>query len=150
MVKHCVAAGCSSTYSDGVSLFQFPRDSVLRQQWSQQVRRTRAQWSGLSEYSVLCSKHFTESCFEPSSVLASTLGLEKRRRLKSDAVSTIFKRPTPSFPVGTSGDRSSRRKLAAASTPTTESSSTTKRVKRSRGAYEKRERSRVRNCSRAA
>ena len=29
MVKCCVAASCSNTYKDGVSLFQFPRDAVL-------------------------------------------------------------------------------------------------------------------------
>ena len=58
MVKHCIAAGCSNTYSDNVSLFKFPKDHVLRQKWVKNVQRTRAQWSGPSEYSVLCSQHF--------------------------------------------------------------------------------------------
>ena len=30
MVKHCVPAGCSNTYSDNVSLYKFTRDLVLR------------------------------------------------------------------------------------------------------------------------
>ena len=38
MVKRCVAAGCSNTHSDGVSLFHFPRDPSLRLQWTRQVQ----------------------------------------------------------------------------------------------------------------
>ena len=33
MVNRCVAAGCSNTPSDRVSLFKFPRDGALRRQW---------------------------------------------------------------------------------------------------------------------
>ena len=50
MVKRCVAATCSKTYADNVSLFQFPRDLALKRQWTKQVQRTRAKWSGPSEY----------------------------------------------------------------------------------------------------
>ena len=90
MVKRCVAAGCSNTYSDNVSLFKFPKDPVLRQKWVKNVQRTRAQWSGPSEHSVLCSEHFDSSCFEPDSELASQMGMQKRKRLKDDAVPTLF------------------------------------------------------------
>ena len=69
MVKRCVAAGCSNTYSDGVSLFAFPRDPSLRQEWLKQVQKTRARWSGPSKHSVLCSCRFTEDCFEPDTLL---------------------------------------------------------------------------------
>ena len=93
MVKRCVAAGCSNTYSDNVSLFKFPKDPVLRQKWVKNVQRTRAQWSGPSEYSVLCSQHFDSSCFEPDSELASQMGMQKRIRLKDDAIPTLFERP---------------------------------------------------------
>ena len=93
MVKRCVAAGCSNTYSDGVSLFHFPKDHARRQQWIKQVQRTRSRWKGPSEHSVLCSDHFNEDCFEPDTAIASSLGLDKpRRRLKADAVPTVFKR----------------------------------------------------------
>ena len=34
MVKCCVAAGHFNTYSENVSLFKFPRDPILRQQWA--------------------------------------------------------------------------------------------------------------------
>ena len=34
MVVKCVAAGCSRTHSDGVSLFKFPKDPARRQEWT--------------------------------------------------------------------------------------------------------------------
>ena len=60
MVKRCIAAGCSNTYKQNVSLFIFPRDPTLRERWTRQVRRTRAGWSGPTATSYLCSNHFTE------------------------------------------------------------------------------------------
>ena len=45
-------------------------------------------------HSVLCSEHFTPECFEIESLLAPSIGLEKRRKLKPDAVPSIFKRQT--------------------------------------------------------
>ena len=41
MVKHCVVAGCSNTYKDGVSLFLFPKDEELQKKWAQQVKRVK-------------------------------------------------------------------------------------------------------------
>ena len=90
MVKQCVAAGCSNTYKDNVSFFKFPRDPVMQQKWVKQVQRTRAEWSGPNEHSVVCSVHFTDNCFEIN--LAEKFGLEKRKKLKEDAVPTIFRR----------------------------------------------------------
>ena len=142
MVKRCVAAECSNTYSDGVSLYTFPRDPAIRQQWVKQVQRTRAQWSGPSEHSVLCSKHFTDSCFEPDSALASEMGIKKRRRLKHDAIPTIFERPV-SLPSSTQSSVKYPQKRPAA----TSSSDAPSQSKRSRVAYEKRERSRVSFCN---
>ena len=52
--------------------------------------KSRAEWKGPSEHSVLCSVHFTD---EPDTAIASSLGLDKPwRRLKVDAVPTVFKR----------------------------------------------------------
>jgi len=136
MVKRCVAAGCSMTYSDGVSLFKFPKDPVLRQKWIKQVQRTRAQWSGPSEHSVLCSKHFDGSCFEPDAELASHMGIQKRTRLKADAIPTLFERPTtPSLPSEAGQSPLSRKR--------TSSSSSIGSSKKKRAACEKLERSRV-------
>ena len=93
MVKRCIAAGCSNTNADGVSLFRFPRDPSLRTKWNKQVQRTRADWKDAIEYSVLCSDHFTSYSFEKESFLAPGFGLAKKKRLKPDAVPTIFHRP---------------------------------------------------------
>lgn len=136
MVRRCVAAGCSNTPSTTVTLFKFPNDLVLREKWVKQVRRTRAEWEA-TEHSVLCSEHFTEDCFEADAVLARSFGLSKRRRLKADAIPTIFHRPSAELP-STSG--ASRKRLRDADTPTISS-------KRPCGAVEKRERARVSNCN---
>ena len=98
MVKRCVAAGCSNTNADGVSLYNFPKDEALRSQWIKQVQRFRAEWTATS-YSVLCSKHFNDHCFGPDSKIAATFGMQKAKRLKSGAVPTIFDRPSSSEEV---------------------------------------------------
>ena len=129
MVKRCVAAGCSNTYKSGVSLFLFPKDAQLRKKWTDQVKRTRDKWEGPSDYSVLCSAHFEEDCFEPEAKVAHSLGLvEKRKqRLKADAVPTLFERPV-------SQQRTTAQPVAGPSQPAR---------KKRRVAYEKRERARV-------
>ena len=141
MVKRCIAAGCSNTHKDGVSLFQFPRDHQLRQKWIKQVQRTRAGWSGPGSVagSVLCSAHFEKSCFEPSCLISQSVGIKKKLLLKPDAVPTIFLKPTKTLPST---------QAAAAATGTSKRRNTDTEVpgnepKRARSAYEKRERLRV-------
>lgn len=140
MVKRCVAAGCSNTYRDGVSLFLFPKDHARRLQWIKQVQRTRAEWKGPSEHSVLCSDHFDEHSFEPDTAIASSLGIDKlRRRLKADAVPTVFKRTKASHV-----DRAtSASKRLACEGPGGSYPEGSQSRKMRRGAYEKRERARV-------
>ena len=140
MVKCCIAAGCSNTYKQNVSLFIFPRDPTLRERWTRQVRRTRAGWSGPTATSYLCSNHFTEDCFDESSLMAAKLGFKKRKTLKPDTVPTVFPRtaeqkaaPPPS-------------KRLAASCNTEPGSS--QALKKARSAFEKRERTRLRKRSR--
>lgn len=144
MPKRCVAAGCSNTNKDGVSLFLFPRDQVLLGQWTKQVCRTRAKWNP-TKYSVLCSKHFTADCFEEDSSIAASFGMEKRKRLKVDAVPTLFERPSTGEECGSSVSATRKRKapVAAVTESVWVGSSQHAKVKRSRSAYEKRERSRV-------
>ena len=147
MVKNCVAANCSNTYGQGVSLFKFPKDPELRQKWIKNIQRTRANWSGPGEHSVLCSQHFESSCFEVDSELAAQMGIQKRRRLKPDAVPTLFDRPAIQLPSQSQSEcdpsGSSRKRASAAS-----SSLAGATTKKPRTAYEKRERSRVRNKNR--
>ena len=91
MVNYCVAFGCTSSSKDGIGVFRLPKDMKLRSKWIQQVKRTRANWSGPLYHSVLCSLHFTDDCFEAS---PSCYGIKKKAVLKKDAFPTIFKRPT--------------------------------------------------------
>ena len=98
MVNRCVAAGCSNTHSDHVSLHKFPADPELREKWVKQVRKTRAQWTA-TKHSVLCSEHFTDDCFQVDSSIAATFGIPKKRRLKPDAVPTIFLRQSSASSV---------------------------------------------------
>ena len=129
MVCRCVAAGCSNTNKDGFSLLLFPKDANLRKKWADQVKRTRANWMP-TDHSVLCSKHFEDSCFEDSTRLSEAMGMKKMKlRLKPNAVPTIFAKP-PLL----------KRPLAEY-----QGSSTTTNPKNRRTAYEKRERQRVYN-----
>ena len=131
MVKRCIAAGCSNTYRENVSLFCFPRDSALKERWTKQVRRTRAGWSGPTANSYLCSDHFSEDCFERDTLMAAKLGIQKRKKLKPDAVPTIFER--------------NKQHAAPPSKKRTGSSEPdcSQAAKKPRSGYEKRERARV-------
>ena len=106
MPKRCVAYSCGNINKDGVSLFTFPRDVSLKK-WADQVKRTRDKWSGPTQYSFLCSCHFTTECFEPDSAIAASVGLKRTVRLKPDAVPSIFKRPQKQS-VSTSSKRIKR------------------------------------------
>ena len=66
----CSIANCNSTHKDRVSLFTFPKNAKLRATWNRQIKSTRADWHSPSEYSCVCSKHFTEDCFESQSVVS--------------------------------------------------------------------------------
>ena len=79
MVCRCVAAGCSQTNKDGVSLFKFPR--------------AKDKWAPTNS-SQLCSRHFKGCCFEPDSKLSEAMGLGKRKAcLKPNPIPTIFEKP---------------------------------------------------------
>ena len=103
-----------------------------------------ADWKEPSEHSVVCSAHFAEPCFEPDSALALAMGLEKRKKkLKPDAVPTLFDRP--SVAGGTEEASASSRKRQRSITLSTPSPSNlvTCKPKKTRVAFEKRERARV-------
>ena len=88
---HIVAAGCDKESDGQFSLFTFPRNPERRAQWSREVAKTRSNWSGPSDQSVLCSLHFTKDSFEASIALTTELALPaKRRKLKDSAVQSLF------------------------------------------------------------
>ena len=139
MVNKCVAAGCSNVSSGNISLFKFPNDPALRRQWEKQVQRTRAEWKA-TEHSYLCSEHFTSDCFEADTAIAATFGIKKRKRLKPNAIPTIFVRAEsrPLTPTLGKDEGAAKSRQRCAATP--EISQITQKK---RGAFEKRERSRV-------
>ena len=115
-------------------MHKFPSDKGKRAKWIQQVQRTRVQWTA-TQYSFLCSEHFTQDCFEVESLLASSFGLKKKRRLKPDVIPTIFHRvPAAAVQTREAQKRPSSTSVTGESLP-----------KKKRGAVEKRERARVRN-----
>uniref|UniRef100_A0A3P9JUS6 THAP-type domain-containing protein n=1 Tax=Oryzias latipes TaxID=8090 RepID=A0A3P9JUS6_ORYLA len=101
MPSPCVAAGCSNTSSESVSVYKFPKQETLLKQWTKQVQRTRANWVPTAS-STLCSEHFE----------ADYMGMHVRYKkvLKPNAIPTIFKRSlvgtseteTPSTSTGSS------------------------------------------------
>jgi len=97
MPRRCIAASCSTVSGEGYSLHEFPRDKALRAKWVQAVKRYRSKWDGPSTSSVLCSKHFEPECFASDGVrYRDAMGIPAKKRLKPDAIPTIFDRPTHS------------------------------------------------------
>lgn len=94
----CCAVGCTNSASNNrsVSFHRFPGDGTLREQWIQAVRRD--QWFPTST-TRLCSEHFHVDCYETSSLLKLEFGLGRGyRKLKPDAVPTLFKHTEPRRP----------------------------------------------------
>ena len=90
MPLRCVAAGCSNTTKDGVSLQRFPTDPKYRRIWTTKLKLTSAKWSGPTEHSFLCSAHFKQTCFERG--LHSQFGVAYKAMLLPNAIPMIFSR----------------------------------------------------------
>ena len=80
MPMRCVAAECSKTTKDGVSLHLFPTDPNLRRIWTTKVKTTRVKWDGPTQYSALCSDHFV---YDVCSAAARLIRLVPRRHSAS-------------------------------------------------------------------
>ncbi|XP_062591606.1 THAP domain-containing protein 10-like [Saccostrea cucullata] len=85
----CVAFNCNIRSQKGVSMFLFPKDPKFRQIWIRNLRRDRFT---VTEFSKLCSKHFTADQFKIHPALAKKCGY-KKLDLRADAVPTIFDIP---------------------------------------------------------
>ena len=93
MPRRCIAAGCDGVGGKDYSLHKFPKDEEIRKKWIRAVKEQRSNWKGPSPYSLLCSKHFTEDCFITEGVrFRDDLGMPTAKRLKPDAVPTLFAR----------------------------------------------------------
>ncbi|XP_011405984.1 PREDICTED: THAP domain-containing protein 10-like [Amphimedon queenslandica] len=93
MPNRCVAYSCSNTTNvAGISTYYFPKDSCLKKKFVDQVKKTRDKWSEPTAHSVLCCNHFSQDCFEGGFELGKGFGIKKKRKLKENAVPTIFNR----------------------------------------------------------
>ncbi|KAM9586407.1 LOW QUALITY PROTEIN: THAP domain-containing protein 10 [Trichechus inunguis] len=91
----CVAPHCGNTTEAGKSLLRFPRDPAVRLLWDRFVRGRHAAGYRSNDRSVICSDHFTLSCFDVSSVIRKNLRFSQRLRLVAGAVPTLHQVPAP-------------------------------------------------------
>ena len=119
MTRRCVVAGCSSTSADDVSLHLFPKDPKTRKMWTKKIRDNRVNWTGPSEHSYVCSKHFTDEMFRYHPKLMASWGKRIRNDLVLGATPTIFPKPsTPNPSRGQGSAVSASTPSSAAATPT--------------------------------
>ena len=64
MMNSCVAAGCSNTPSDRVSLLKLPNDDILRRIWEKQVQQTVAQWKSTKHSPFFVVTILLRTCFK--------------------------------------------------------------------------------------
>ncbi|KAK3748319.1 hypothetical protein QZH41_018302 [Actinostola sp. cb2023] len=121
MGKRCVVSNCGNSSSNGFHMHKFPKDLHLTRQWTKFVQTRRADFQQPSQYSVICSAHFTEDCYEKSYM--AEMGLKKQTRLVPGAVPTIH----PVLPQTTERKRSMPTNEAADAGTTTSAAFTKKR-----------------------
>ena len=88
--RMCVVAGCSKRQSDGVSVHMFPKDDRQRAAWIRFVKLTRADWTGPSQYTVICSNHFNPECYEKQCTLMVEFGIPTKKRLVPGSIPSIY------------------------------------------------------------
>ena len=69
-------------------MHKFPTDTSLASKWSKVIRIHRADWTGPSSSSRLCSLHFTSDCYNRETI---KMRLEdKRLNMKEGSIPTLF------------------------------------------------------------
>ena len=97
--KFCVAAGCTSTHKDNLSLHEFPKENVrpnIRRQcqWIKFVQVKRKDFIKPTANSVLYEKHFRPGSYPVEYELKKAMNLPVRKKcLLPDAVLTIHTVP---------------------------------------------------------
>lgn len=99
-MPHCVAFGCNyNTHKNKkseVSLHRFPSDIHRRSQWEKAVGRMY-----LPMLPHLCSQHFSPDDFEApfirAKLMKELIGGRSIRKLKEDAVPTVFLHKMPQY-----------------------------------------------------
>ncbi|XP_056016895.1 THAP domain-containing protein 10-like [Ostrea edulis] len=88
--RMCVVAGCNNRPSDTVSIHVFPKDERQRAAWTRFVGLTRADWTGPSQYTVVCIAHFTDRCFEAQFSLMREFVIPAKKRLCPGAILSLY------------------------------------------------------------
>ncbi|PIK53949.1 putative THAP domain-containing protein 10-like [Apostichopus japonicus] len=61
--------------TNAISLHRWPKDDKTRRLWTKFVQNTWSDFTGPSQYSSVCSEHFTEADYDPSFLLKEEMGL---------------------------------------------------------------------------
>ncbi|XP_018010896.1 peroxynitrite isomerase THAP4 isoform X1 [Hyalella azteca] len=88
-MKTCSASGCVTTHNSPVSLHQFPKDPVRRQEWANATGRYKFV---PTKFSYLCARHFKEEDIDRSS--------SSKIRLRPGATPSIFGPVLPHHKAG--------------------------------------------------
>ena len=102
---HCCVPGCSNRREkrSDLSFHPFPAQEDRRKRWVVAVRRDEGEDFQITGNTVVCGEHFTlDSYHSPALAFATQPGSRDSRRLKNDAVPTVFafsKKPIDSRPA---------------------------------------------------
>ena len=96
----------STSSGEGYSLYAFPCNDDLCKKWTRAVKQHQSNWKEPTANPLLCSKHFEQECFAvEGSRYQDAVGIPAKKRLKPDAIPTIFPNPihggssTPTAPA---------------------------------------------------
>ena len=88
--RMCFVAGCSKRRSDSISVHMFQKDDRQRSAWIRFVKLTRADWTGPSQYTVICSNHFNPECYEKQCTLMVEFGFPTKKYLVPWSIPYIY------------------------------------------------------------
>lgn len=86
---HCCVPGCinHSSKTSNISYHRIPNDKGLQKAWLARIRRDNLP---PLQNCYVCSEHFTDDCFETDLKAQLMPELKVKRRLKRDAIPSVF------------------------------------------------------------
>lgn len=95
---HCCVPECTnhSTKTTDISYHKIPTEPQLQKAWISPLRRDNLP---PLKNCYVCSEHFEEECFEVD-LMEQLIGKKRKKRLKADAVPSVFKFSTCSSTTG--------------------------------------------------
>ena len=111
IMVHCCVPGCinHSSKTSSISYHRIPNDKALRKAWLARIRRDNLP---PLQNCYVCSEHFTDACFESDLKAQLMPELKVKRRLKRDAIPSVFSfAREPKKPRISSENRESRQRV---------------------------------------